>query len=88
MSAWIGGIVSATGDEHHPAISLRRVPPGNGNTSGGAYELICSLCGDSPGRDHQKVPAALQQIRGPYMLRAAITAFMEHDGLHRGPDDM
>jgi len=81
-------IVPATRDEHNPAISLRRVPAGNGNSSGGTYELICSVCGDHPGRDHQKLSAKLQQIRGPYMLSAAITAFIEHDGLHRGPDDM
>ena len=80
----------ATGDEHNVTISLRRVPagPGNLNSSGGAYELICSVCGDVPGLEHQKVPAELQQIRGPYMLSAAIAAFIEHDGLHRGPDDM
>jgi hypothetical protein len=63
------------------------VPAGNGNSSGGAYEIICSVCGDGPGLDHQKVSAELQQIRGPYTLSAAITAFLEHDGLHRGPDD-
>jgi len=80
--------VPATEYGHNPAISLRRVPPGNGNSSGGTYELTCSVCGDSPGLDHQKVSAELQQIRGPYMLGAAITAFLEHDGLHRGPDDM
>jgi hypothetical protein len=81
-------IVPATEDEHHPAISLRRVPPGNGTSSGGTYELICSVCGDGPGLDPQKLPVELQQIRGPYLLSAAITAFLEHDGLHRGPDDL
>ena len=90
MSARIGGMVPATGDEHHPAISLRRMPagPGNSNSSGDTYELICSVCGDDPGLDHQELSAELQQIRGPHMLSAAITAFIEHDGLHRGPDDM
>jgi hypothetical protein len=81
-------IVPATRDEPSPVISLRRVAAGNGTSSGGTYEIICSVCGDGPGLDHQKLPAKLQQIRGPYMLSAAITAFLEHDGLHRGPDDM
>jgi hypothetical protein len=82
--------VPAPGDEHKPAISLRRVLAGRGtsNCSGGTYELICSVCGDRPGLDHQKLSAQLQQIRGPYTLRAGITAFLEHDGLHRRPDDM
>jgi hypothetical protein len=80
--------VPATDDEHNPAISLRRVAAGNGTSRGGTYVLLCSVCGDHPGRDHQKLPAKLQQIRGPYMLSAAITAFLEHDGLHRGPDDL
>ena len=80
----------ATEEWHNRGISLRRVPTrvGNGTSPGGTYEIICSVCGDDPGLDHQKLSAELQQIRGPYSLGAAITAFVEHDGLHRGPDDL
>jgi hypothetical protein len=48
----------------------------------GEYEVICCVCGDSPDRDYREVPAALQRIRGPYPVAAAVTAYVEHDLRH------
>jgi hypothetical protein len=46
------------------------------------YELICRYCGDDPRLGYCEVPAELQQVRGPYQLKAGIEAFLEHDQSH------
>jgi hypothetical protein len=80
-----------TDHEHKPdvSITLRPAPaePGNSNSGSDTYEIICRICGDDPGLDHQEVSPELQQIRGPYMLSAAVAAFVKHDELHDGTDD-
>ena len=43
------------------------------------YELICRDCGDDPRLGYCEVPARLQQVRGPYQIKAGIEAFLEHD---------
>jgi hypothetical protein len=70
-------------------ITLRPAPaePGNSSSGSGTYEIICRICGDDPGWDHQEVSPELQQIRGPYTLNAAVAAFVEHDELHNGTDN-
>ena len=46
------------------------------------YELICRDCGDDPRLGYCEVPAGLQQVRGPYQLKAGIEAFLEHENSH------
>jgi hypothetical protein len=46
------------------------------------YELICCYCGDDPQLRYGEVPAGLQQVRGPYRVKAGIEAFLEHDKSH------
>ena len=46
------------------------------------YELICRYCGDDPRLRYGEVPAELQQIRGPYRIKAGIEAFLAHDRSH------
>ena len=71
-------------------VALRRRPVrmAAGQPEGGwtdAYEIICRECGDDPDRDYRQVSPALQRLRGPYPLRAGITAYLEHDAWHAGP---
>jgi hypothetical protein len=82
--------------ERNWTLGLRRQPashddgpgddgPGNdgpGNDGTEEYELICRYCGDDPRLGYREVAAELQQIRGPYPLKAGIEAFMEHDQSH------
>jgi hypothetical protein len=63
--------------------SLRRQPAHieEGQLEGGytgAFELICPECGDHPYLDYCEIPPRLQRIRGPYTMRAGLTAFEEH----------
>jgi len=37
-----------------------------------AFELICCECGDHPYLDYSEIPPRLQQIRGPYTMRAGL----------------
>ena len=46
-----------------------------------AYELICRLQTEHPHLDWVDVPPQLQQLRGPYLLQAGLTAYEEHLGL-------
>ena len=69
-------------------IRLRRQPaslsnghPG-GNTRTSTFEIICCECGDDPGLDYREISPGLRQIRGPYLLRAGIEAFVEHQDHH------
>lgn len=80
----------ATEHEHDWTIALRRQPagPGNSNHNTDTFEIICQLCGDDPALGHQEVSAKLQQIRGPYTLRAAIPAYIRHEKFHNGTGDM
>jgi len=66
---------------------LRRLPAGHADGGRGdddavEYELICRYCGDDPQLGYGEVPAELQQIRGPYLVKAGIEAFLEHDQSH------
>ena len=68
-------------------LGLRRLPAsdvdgGRGDDDAVEYELICRYCGDDPQLGHGEVPAELQQIRGPYQVKAGIEAFLEHDQSH------
>ena len=59
--------------------------PGHGGTveyGTVEYELICRDCGDDPRLGYCEVPAGLQQIRGPYQIKAGIEAFLEHEHSH------
>ena len=64
------------------SVTLRPAPAEPGTSNSDTYEVICRVCGDDPGLDHQEVSPELQQIRGPYMLSAAVAAFVKHDELH------
>jgi len=44
----------------------------------GAFELICCECGDHPYLDYSEISPRPQRIRGPYTLRAGITAYEKH----------
>jgi len=81
-----------TDHQHEPdgPVTLRRQPaslstghPG-GNTSTSTFEIICRQCGDDPGLDYREISPELRQIRGPYLLRAGIEAFLEHQDYHDG----
>jgi hypothetical protein len=68
-------------------LGLRRQPAsdadgGRGDDDTVEYELICRDCGDDPQLGYGEVPAELQQIRGPYRVKAGIEAFLEHDQSH------
>jgi len=39
---------------------------------------------DDPGLDYRGISPGLRQIRGPYLLRAGIEAFLEHQDYHDG----
>jgi hypothetical protein len=71
------------------SVMLRPAPaePGNSNSGSDTYEVICRICGDDPGLDHQEVSPELQRIRGPYILSVAVAAFVKHDELHDGTGD-
>jgi len=47
-----------------------------------AFELICCDCGDDPYLDYSQISFRLQQIRGPYTMRAGIAAYKQHLGLN------
>ena len=73
--------------ERNWTLGLRRQPAsdadgGPGDDGTGEYELICRYCGDDPRLGYCEVPAGLQQVRGPYRLKAGIEAFLEHDQSH------
>lgn len=76
--------------EHDWTVALRRKPvsPGSSNNRrSGAFEVICRMCGDDPGLDHQEIPAELRQIRGPYTLSVGIAAYIRHEEFHDGTGD-
>jgi hypothetical protein len=75
---------------HGETASVRRQPVRivEGRMEGGytdAFELICPACGDHPYLDYSDVPPRLQQLRGPYTLQAALTAYDKHLGPCRRP---
>ena len=81
-------------DQHQPAhgwtVVLRRRPARTvkGRAEGGYtedFEIVCCYCGDDPDLDYRKVSPALQQIRGPDVLAAGITAYVRHARLHPRP---
>ncbi len=68
-------------------LGLRRQPTSDADGSlrddgTEEYELICRDCGDDPQLSYREVSAELQQVRGPYQLKAGIEAFVEHDQSH------
>jgi hypothetical protein len=81
-----------TDHEHEPdwSVMLRRQPASlstghaGGNISTSTFEIICRQCGDDPGLDYREISPGLRQIRGPYLLRAGIEAFLEHQDYHDG----
>ena len=71
-------------------VVLRRRPARivEGRPVGGCtdeFEIICCDCGDDPGLDYPEVSPALQRIRGPYLIAAGITAYVEHARRHPTP---
>jgi len=78
-------------------LGLRRQPAsdadggrgddGTEENGAGEYELICRYCGDDPQLGYGEVSAELQQVRGPYRLKAAIEAFLKHDRSHEPAAD-
>lgn len=75
---------------HGRTASVRRQPVRivDGRMEGDytdAFELICPSCGDHPYLDYSEVPPQLQQLRGPYTLQAALTAYDKHLGPCPGP---
>jgi hypothetical protein len=71
---------------HGTTASVRRQPVRilEGRVEGGytdAFEIICYDCGDHRYLDYSQVPLRLQQIRGPYMMEAALAAYEQHLGL-------
>jgi hypothetical protein len=81
-----------TRSKHRPdwTVVLRRRPvrivegrPEGGWT--GEFEIICRDCGDDPDLDYREVSPELQRIRGPYPLRAGVTAYEEHVRQHPSP---
>lgn len=75
------------GPERDWTLGLRRRPASDPDGRRGSdgteeYELICRDCGDDPRLGYRKVAAELQQIRGPYRLKAGIEAFLRHCASH------
>jgi hypothetical protein len=75
------------GAERKWTLGLRRRLAGDADGGPGddgteEYELICRDCGDDPRLGYREVPPELQQIRGPYRLKAGIDAFVEHGQSH------
>ena len=75
------------GPERKWTLGLRRQLAGDADGGRGGddtveYELICRYCDDDPRLGYGEVPAGLQQIRGPYRMKAGIEAFLEHDQSH------
>jgi hypothetical protein len=71
---------------HGWTASLRRRPARivEGRVEGGytdAFELICFECGDHRYLDYSEISPRLQQIRGPYTMRAGLAAYENHLGL-------
>lgn len=68
---------------HGLTASLRRQPArrvegrGEGGYSG-AFELVCSDCGDHLYLDYSEVSPRLRRIRGPYTMQAGLAAYEEH----------
>ena len=70
---------------HGRTASLRRQPTRivGGRLEGGytdTFELICPECGDHPYVEYRDIPPRLQRIRGPYPLKAGLTAYEKHLG--------
>jgi hypothetical protein len=65
---------------HQPARSADGRPE---DGYAGAFEIICGDCGDDPSLDYSEVSPELQQVRGPYLLKAGFAAYVEHLRLHR-----
>ena len=69
-------------------VTLRRQPASlsTGHAGGGTstFEIICRECGDDSGLDYREISPGLRQIRGPYLLKAGIEAFLEHLDYHDG----
>jgi len=71
---------------HGLTASLRRQPArrvegrGEGGYTG-AFELICSDCGDHLYLDYSEVSSRLRRIRGPYTMQAGLAAYEEHLGV-------
>jgi hypothetical protein len=82
-----GRVVPPAGQPGHgeftASLRRQRVPPGrleDGYT--GAFEVICSDCGDHPDLDYSRVPPRLQRLRGPYnTIEGGLAAYHEHVGL-------
>ena len=71
---------------HGRSAYLRRQPARivDGRMEGGytdVFELVCGQCGDHPYLNYSEVPPRLQRIRGPYTLKAGLTAYENHVGL-------
>ncbi len=47
-----------------------------------ALEIICSECGDDPGRGSCQVAPELRRVRGPYPIRTDMAAYRVHLSLH------
>jgi hypothetical protein len=73
--------------DHGLALSLRRQPVRlvKGRIVGGytgAFELICSHCGDHPYLDYSQVSPRLRRLRGPFnTIEEGLAAYDEHLGL-------
>jgi hypothetical protein len=86
-SAANGRVVPPAGQPGHgeftASLRRQRVRPGrleDGYT--GAFEVICSDCGDSPELGYSQVPRRLQRLRGPYnTIKAGLAAYQQHLGL-------
>jgi anti-anti-sigma factor len=69
-------------------VTLRRQPArlstGHAGSGTRTFEIICRQCGDDPGLDYRQLSPGLRQIRGPYLLKAGIEAFLEHQDHHDG----
>ncbi len=78
-----------TRDQRAPVwtVILRRqsgssvdVQPQAGDTE--LYELVCIHCGDDSRVTYRDAAPALQRVRGPYPLAAAVATYEQHVGLH------
>lgn len=74
--------------EHEPdwSVTLRRqsasLSTGHAEGDTSTFEIICRECGDDPDLDYREVSPELRQIRGPYLLKAGIAAFLKHGEYH------